>query len=224
MILLNRFSAHLVSETTIFDMADALVKEVERTANVKRVILLILDKDGLLQSVNKAEIDPYIKEIAQWVKNEAKAVGLPVHTSKSESGRFEWPVSLSFLNAGFQDRHDIFIPLQTTSRLEGVLYIGERADGKLHSFKNAQLLVSVANQAAAFLERKQLQSIAVQADALREADKLKTTLVSSVSHELKTPLASVTATISNLLEQDMEWDNEHVREELEACAGRSSAT
>ena len=40
----------------------------------------------------------------------------------------------------------------------------------------------------------------MQADALREADRLKSTLVSSVSHELKTPIASMTATISNLLE------------------------
>ena len=65
-------------------------------------------------------------------------------------------------------------------------------------------------------ERDRLQVIAVQADALREADKLKTTLISSVSHELKTPLASITATVSNLLEQDVEWDAGKTRAELEA--------
>ena len=46
-------------------------------------------------------------------------------------------------------------------------------------------MLAITNQAAAFLERKHLQSLAIQADALREADKLKTTLVSSVSHEVE---------------------------------------
>ncbi len=108
------------------------------------------------------------------------------------------------------------IPLQTVTRQEGVLYIGERDDRKSYCVRDAQLLIVVANQAAAFLERKSLQRIAVQADALREADKIKSTLLSSVSHELKTPLASVTATVSNLLESDVEWDAANARAELEA--------
>ena len=54
------------------------------------------------------------------------------------------------------------------------------------------------------------------AEAQREADVLKSSLLSSVSHELKTPLAALTATVSNLLETDTQWDEATTRAELEA--------
>ena len=45
---------------------------------------------------------------------------------------------------------------------------------------------------------------------------LKSALLSSVSHELKTPLAALTATVSNLLETDTQWDEATTRAELAA--------
>jgi two-component system, OmpR family, sensor histidine kinase KdpD len=63
---------------------------------------------------------------------------------------------------------------------------------------------------------RRLQAAATQAEALREADRLKSSLLSSVSHELKTPLAALTATVSNLLEKDVAWDEQNVRDELQA--------
>ena len=40
-----------------------------------------------------------------------------------------------------------------------------------------------------------------------------------MSHELKTPLAALTATVSNLLESDVDWDEQSVRDELRAIVG-----
>lgn len=54
-----------------------------------------------------------------------------------------------------------------------------------------------------------------QANALIETDKMKSTFISSVSHELKTPLASIAATITNLTDKDIKWDKNKVRDELE---------
>jgi two-component system sensor histidine kinase KdpD len=170
-LLLNEFSGHLVSDTTVEDMADLLIREVKRITKTSRVTLLLTDKSGVMK-----EVGP-------------------------ESGRDE-------------GKDEIFIPLRTASRQEGALYIGCRLDGEPFSERDIRFLEALANLSAAFLERKHLQSVAVQSEALQEADKLKNTLISSVSHELKTPLASITATVSNLLEQDVEWDEPHVREEL----------
>jgi two-component system sensor histidine kinase KdpD len=110
----------------------------------------------------------------------------------------------------------MFIPLQTATRQSGVLYVGEREDGAAYTFHQARMVVALAYQASVFLERTHLRSVAVQADALREADRLKSTLVSAVSHELKTPLASLEATFTNLLEQDTPLEEAHVRKELQA--------
>ncbi len=70
-----------------------------------------------------------------------------------------------------------------------------------------------------FLERQRLAAEATRVAAEREADQLKSSLLSSVSHELKTPLAALTATVSNLLESDVDWDEQSVRDELRAIVG-----
>lgn len=221
MALLNEFSARLVSDTPVGDMADVLAREVQRSVGASCVVLLAPNESGKLVEVQSARglcgLGTQILEAAEWSKRESKAIGLPVPSLRSASGGVGWPVSVPPSSAGLDAaRRDVFIPLETPTRMAGVLYVGERSDGSSYSPRDARLIVAVGNQVAAFLERQHLQSLAVQADALREADKLKTTLVSSVSHELKTPLASITATVSNLLEQDVEWDEAQVRRELEA--------
>ena len=75
-------------------------------------------------------------------------------------------------------------------------------------------MASLSNLVGAFLERQRLQEAATAAEAAREADRLKSSLLSSVSHEFKTPLAALTATVSNLLESDVAWDEQSARDEL----------
>ena len=112
------------------------------------------------------------------------------------------------------EQQDIYIPLQSTDKQEGVLYVGPRDDHRSYTLNDVRPIVAAANLTAAFLQRKRLQAVAVQADALREADLFRSTLMSSVSHELKTPIASITATISNLVSDDVQWDASNAMQEL----------
>lgn len=220
MALLNEFSAHLVSDAEVADMADALLREISQTTGARCAILFLPDAQGKLSELRTypekpCPTDESVPGIAQWAFDQVKAVGLPNVARKPSLAAGGWPISVSRIQAGAgSEIADMFIPLQASTRQEGVLYIGEREDGTSYADHDARLLVAVANQAAAFLERKHLRALAVQADALREADKLKSTFVSSVSHELKTPLASITATVSNVLEGDFEWEESNVRREL----------
>jgi len=219
MAILNEFSAHLVSDSSVADIAGLLMKDISRATGACRCAVFLPDADGLLRQFGPPDapcpLDPSVPEIAAWVFQQAKAVGLPDIPARTAAAG--WPISVDHTQAGGSSgMRDVFIPLQTALRREGVFYAAAREDGADYRVHEARLLVAVANQTAAFLERKHLQVLAVQADALREADRLKSTLVSSVSHELKTPLASITATISNLLEEDVEWDKDAVRSELEA--------
>jgi two-component system, OmpR family, sensor histidine kinase KdpD len=98
-------------------------------------------------------------------------------------------------------------------------------DGKdlvsLFAFLAAGVVMGV--QTGRFREReareRELREELARAEAEREADVLKSSLLSSVSHELKTPLAALTATVSNLLESDTTWDERAMRAELEAIVG-----
>lgn len=217
--MLNQFSARLVSDTSVSDVAELLLNEVVHITGANCAALFLADKNNSLYELAAIQascpIDPSVKQIAQWAYSQSKAIGLPQIEKRSDPTAAGWPISVDHSQSGFQaERRDLFIPLQTAARQEGVLYISSRADGQAYNLSDVRPLVAAANQAAAFLERKRLQSEAVQADALREADKLKTTLMSSVSHELKTPIASIAATIGNLADEDIEWDKDKVGPEL----------
>ncbi len=91
-----------------------------------------------------------------------------------------------------------YIPLQTDKQVVGVLEIGQRSDGKAFSSRDQRLILTLANHVAVVLARESLAEQAAQAEALREADTLKDSLLSMVSHELRSPLAAIKATATGL--------------------------
>lgn len=220
MSMLNQFSARLVSDASVSDVAELLMNEVTQVTGARCAALFLVDQEDRLRETasiveGSCSLDPEVLRIAEWAYRQSKAVGLPQVEKRSDPMTAGWPISVDHAQAGAENvRGDLFIPLQTAERQEGILYVGAKRDGQPYSLSDVRPLISGANQASAFLERKRLQSTAVQADALREADRLKSTLISSVSHELKTPLASIAATVGNLAEEDVEWDAEKARQEL----------
>jgi two-component system sensor histidine kinase KdpD len=84
------------------------------------------------------------------------------------------------------------------------------------------LLDAFASQAALAIERAQLAEQARQAEVLQATEKLQTALLNSISHDLRTPLVSITGALSSLQEDDVELDEatrrslvENAREEAE---------
>ena len=67
------------------------------------------------------------------------------------------------------------------------------------------LLAGYAAQAAAALDRERLRTQAAQAEALAEGNRMRTALLAAVSHYLRTPLASIKASVSSLRQTDVEW-------------------
>lgn len=103
-----------------------------------------------------------------------------------------------------------FLPLTADGRVAGVLYV--RPDRPLAPGER-RLVESLANHAAVALAREQLTREAARARALEESDRLKDALLSMVSHDFRSPLASIKASVSSLLAGDAAWD-EDVRREL----------
>jgi two-component system sensor histidine kinase KdpD len=114
-----------------------------------------------------------------------------------------------------------FLPLRTGRGVLGVLGIraGDAPDGL--SSEQWQLLEGFLNQAAAAIERALLAEEARQAQLLQETNKLQRALLSSISHNLRTPLASITGALSSLLEDQAVRDASTERELLETALGES---
>src|SRR5215469_142970 len=85
------------------------------------------------------------------------------------------------------------------------------------------LLAGFAAQAAAALDRERLRTQAAQAEMLAEGNRMRTALLAAVSHDLRTPLASIKASVSSLRQTDVAWteaDEEALLATIEENADR----
>lgn len=111
----------------------------------------------------------------------------------------------------------LFVPLRIGAQRVGVFRIGPRTDGGLLPAPAQRLLHTFAAAAAAAIDRRRLLDTATQAEVLRRSDALKTALLSSVSHDLRTPLATLKTGITALLQTDVAWDRQTQQEMLAAA-------
>jgi two-component system sensor histidine kinase KdpD len=74
--------------------------------------------------------------------------------------------------------------------------------------EDQRLVAAFAAQAAVVVERQRLAEAAAAAGPLAEANQARTALLSAVSHDLRTPLASAKAAVTSLRSQDVDWTAE----------------
>ncbi len=216
-------SARVASETSVSSMTSFIRGELARLLGATRTVVWLREA-GDPVPVGATGADPgelaSARPYVRYVLEQAKAVGLapkPVGPDPEQMAvQPSWPASVSHATAvpdGTLD--DLFLPLQTSAGFEGVLQVGWRPGDRERLGPRALLLiVSGAQMVAAFLTNRRLITTEAQAEAVREADRLKTALVSSVSHELKTPLASITAAVTDLSSEDVTHDEAQIRERL----------
>lgn len=232
--LIAQLSAYLVSEVSSETMARTVVADVRRLIDASAVSLFVPDGAEcrvLAASPHDAPPAPDLTvRTVQRALIENVALNFPAAGGAGAGGDGRLPpTSATPPGEGVTapasrcppdcDTTSIYLPLRAGGTAQGVLVVGPRLDVGEYRPPQLRLVEAVANVVAAFMERQRLQEQAARAEAAREADVLKSSLLSSVSHELKTPLAALTATVSNLLEGDTEWNEESVREELRSIVG-----
>lgn len=105
-----------------------------------------------------------------------------------------------------------FLPLRTPNRTVGVIGIRTRQNERL-PFDQDLLLQTFASQVALTIERELLDEAAQRAALHHESERLYTTLLNSISHELRTPIATIAGASSSLLDPQT-GTNETARHEL----------
>lgn len=112
----------------------------------------------------------------------------------------------------------LFLPLSSTHGAVGVVGIGgERLDPEARA-----LLDALADQTAAALERAMLARDMVDVRAAAETERMRNTLLASISHDFRTPLSSILGSATSLLDYREEIPAqtrkellEHVRDEAQ---------
>jgi two-component system, OmpR family, sensor histidine kinase KdpD len=184
---LYELSELLVGDRSVGDLLETIVQGVRTAFDVAGVALL-LPVEGRLAV--------------------AASAGEPL--SHDELSRLDptsgIPVSVG-IESGTRDAMRT-VALTASGRPVGILAMrGVPASGA-----DRALLGAFANHAALALERVQLREQALRSGLLEEVDRLRHALVGAVSHDLRTPLASMKVASSTLLDPDMALSADDTRE------------
>jgi len=118
------------------------------------------------------------KAIATWVRQKCRDAG---------RGREE-----------FSSSADLYVPIHRAGVTLGVMVVQPERSGILPAGEQRGLIDTFAAQIALLVEREQLRAVAEREKLLVESDRLHRTLLDSVSHELKTPLAVLRSAVEKL--------------------------
>jgi two-component system sensor histidine kinase KdpD len=127
------------------------------------------------------EFDPKEAGVAQWVFGHHERAGLGTDTLPGASG--------------------LYLPLMGSAGAIGVVAVRPKEAARLLEPDQLHLLESLVNQIALAIERTRLSEEAQQANVQVETERMRNAILSSVSHDLRTPLATITGAASSLAEE-----------------------
>jgi two-component system sensor histidine kinase KdpD len=106
------------------------------------------------------------------------------------------------------------LPLAVGGRELGLLVL--RGEREPVTPAEGRVLRAFCDQFALVLERDRLLRTATEAEVFRQSDRVRRSLLAAVSHDLRSPLAAIKASVTDLLDDDADRDPQVVREALSA--------
>jgi two-component system sensor histidine kinase KdpD len=142
----------------------------------------------------------------------------PTAASRATPGRWIRIVQPALSSASKRARHDRVrvVPVNLGDQRVGSIVLVRAVGAPEFGEAEDRLLSAVALQLALAIQRLRLQREAMEAEVLRRTDELRTALINAVSHDLRTPLASIIASAGTLLQEDVRWKGEDRREFTQA--------
>ncbi len=104
------------------------------------------------------------------------------------------------------DATHLFVPLRTGQGVVGVLGVNRGNQGTYLTPEEYKLLDALANHAAVTVERAAFGAHVEEARLIRETEDFRNAMLSSLTHDFKTPLASILGTISSLRHYGSRYD------------------
>ena len=182
----------------IGDMDDLLWATAHQIASMLKLhVILLLPHEGVLQvragyppedELNEADL-----AAATWAWTQGKPAGRDAETLPGAKR--------------------LFLPLGTERGPVGVIGFDREQAGPLLTPDDRRLLNALCDQAAIAIERINLAGDVDQARVVAETERLRSALLTSISHDLRTPLSSIIGSVSSLRSFGASFDTE-TRDEL----------
>lgn len=204
--------------------ADAAAEREMHTGtlySLSRSLAAIRSPQRVIEVVERQIRDAFHRQVAIWLPDNG-TLALRVRSPDFVVDDDDCSIALQVFQSGrlsdvelrSRSRH---FPLITSRGTVGVISIQETETTEPLSVADLRLLEAVVTQAASTIERESLAEKARQAQLLAETDRLQQALLNSVSHNLRTPLASVTGALSSLAQDSGRLD-ESARQDLVGTA------
>ncbi len=200
---LYALSRRLAAARDAQELALALSTQVRETFGTPGTVLLP-DEHGDLEpaaAANDGALSEAALGVARWVLGHQQPAGTGTDTLPGADA--------------------LYLPLTASNRAVGVLRVVVRDPRRARDPIERQLLEAIAGQAGVALERADLVRRSERARLEIEAERLRTALLSSLSHDLRTPLGAIEGAASTLLDSGAAIDAAARRELLASVLGES---
>ena len=175
-------SRDLAAAADITTVLKAVIRNVEEALNATTAIFLPEgERLEMLAASDALVLDSKEQAVADWAFRNRHPAGRGTDTL----------ISAELL----------YLPLQTPASQLGVLGVRMEDELDYRSTESRRLLDAFATQAAMAIERVQFSRQAEQAQILQARENLERALLNSISHDLRTPLVTVTGALSSLLDK-----------------------
>jgi len=197
-------SRDLAAAADLAGILDAMVRNIEESVGAHIAVLLPEgERLEVKRASRKLSLDTKELAVADWA-----------FRNRSPAGRgTETLVSAALL----------CLPMQTTGDVLGILGVRLDDEADYTSPLSRRLLQAFATQAALAIERVHLGKQAEQAQILLARESLERALLNSISHDLRTPLVSITGALGALKDKGSALDKDAREDLLDAAleeAGR----
>ena len=209
-------------------VAHAIV-DVFSSWGIRDCAILLPDAQGkLILQASALQVDRQAKlpsdevATASWVMTQDQAVELHDVSLAPQLSTSSAPRAIVRSTAANHPmrRYLRMIPLKIGQKVVGVVRLQIEDDPRLFTREKSlgidrdrsnpatAFFWTFLDQAASVIERARLRRESLQIELLKRTDALRAALLSSVSHDLRTPLSSIKAAASSLLQEDVQWDEE----------------
>lgn len=176
----------LSSAVDIKSIIAALNRAITRNFDSK--LLVIINNNGVLATVtcdNGLCPGSGMDEIINWVVTSGRRAGTGTTT---------------FSNSSY-----LFIPIRSSENVDGVMVLESHT---VFTADDQQLIEAFSGQVALAIERVQFYQQAEEARIMREKSQLEQALLNSISHDLRTPLVTISGVLDSMANEDQEYDTQ----------------
>lgn len=182
---LYAISRELSSTMDLEDIVEKGLSHISEVFHGQTALYLPDDKESLsvfARGLGRNALWSVDQGVAQWVFRNRKPAGAGTDTLPAAKA--------------------LYVPLLGYKKVIGVLAVGLPEDDRMVSPDRLHLLETFANQIATTCERAGLTRENEKARLQMRSEQLKNSLLSSVSHDLKTPLATIAGAAGTLSDKD----------------------